>query len=103
MATVGVRELRQRASELLRRVEAGETIEVTERGRPVAVLAPLPEAGPLEQLRAAGDVMPAAGSLTDLPEPLPGPAGKGSPSVILSRLRRCERKGRDLPRRRRAR
>src|SRR5439155_234091 len=52
MATVGVRELRQRASELLRRVEAGETIEVTDRGRPVAVLAPLPEAGPLEQLRA---------------------------------------------------
>ena len=43
MATVGVRELRQRASELLRRVEAGETIEVTDRGRPVAVLAPLPE------------------------------------------------------------
>jgi prevent-host-death family protein len=39
MATVGVRELRQRASELLRRVEAGETIEVTDRGRPVAVLA----------------------------------------------------------------
>ena len=28
MASVGVRELRQRASELLRRVAAGETIEV---------------------------------------------------------------------------
>ena len=40
---VGVRELRQRASELLRSVEAGETIEITDRGRPVAVLAP---AGP---------------------------------------------------------
>ena len=35
MASVGVRELRQRASELLRRVEAGETIEITDRGRPV--------------------------------------------------------------------
>ena len=91
MATVGVRELRQRASELLRRVEAGETIEVTDRGRPVAVLAPLPQAGPLEQLRAAGEVIPAAGSLTDLPEPLPVPAGKESPSVILARLRRNER------------
>ncbi|HCO03412.1 MAG TPA: prevent-host-death family protein, partial [Actinobacteria bacterium] len=34
MASVGIRELRQRASELLRRVEAGETIEVTDRGRP---------------------------------------------------------------------
>lgn len=36
MKTVGVRELRQRASELLRLVEGGETIEVTDRGRPVA-------------------------------------------------------------------
>ena len=91
MATVGVRELRQRASELLRRVEAGETIEVTDRGRPVAVLAPLPEAGPLEQLRASGEVIPAAGSLSNLPEPLPLPPGKESPSVMLARLRRNER------------
>ncbi len=91
MTTVGVRELRQRASELLRRVEAGETIEVTDRGRPIAMLAPLPEAGPLEQLRAAGGVIPAAGSLTDLPEPLPVPAGKQPPSVILARRRRNER------------
>ena len=52
MASVGVRELRQRASELLRRVAAGETIEVTDRGRPVALLSPLPEVGPLERLRA---------------------------------------------------
>ncbi|TME00161.1 MAG: type II toxin-antitoxin system prevent-host-death family antitoxin [Chloroflexi bacterium] len=91
MATVGVRELRQRASELLRRVEAGETIEVTDRGRPVAVLAPLPEAGVLEKLRAAGEVTPAAGSLSDLPLPLPVPNGKESPSAILARLRRNER------------
>jgi prevent-host-death family protein len=91
MTTVGVRELRQRASELLRRVEAGETIEVTDRGRPVAVLAPLPEAGPLEQLRAAGEVIPATAGLNDLPDPLPVPAGKESPSVILARLRRNER------------
>jgi len=91
MTTVGVRELRQRASELLRRVEAGETIEVTDRGRPVAVLAPLPEAGPLEQLRAAGEVMPATGKLSDLPLPLAVPDGKESPSAILARLRRNER------------
>ena len=42
-ASVGVRELRQRLSVYLRRAEGGETLEVTERGRPVAVLAPLPE------------------------------------------------------------
>src|SRR5207244_1156571 len=45
MASVGIRELRQRASELLRRVAAGETIEVTDRGRPVALLSQLPQEG----------------------------------------------------------
>ncbi len=38
MERVGVRELRRDASAILRRVAAGETIEVTDRGRPVAVL-----------------------------------------------------------------
>lgn len=91
MTSVGVRELRQRASELLRRVAAGETIEVTDRGRPVAVLAPIPDEGPLERLRAAGDIAPATGSLDDLPEPLPIPAGQEPASAVLARLRRDER------------
>jgi prevent-host-death family protein len=76
MASVGVRELRQRASELLRRVEAGETIQVTDRGRPVALLAPLPESEPLAQLRAAREVIPATARLADLPAPLPLGAGQ---------------------------
>jgi prevent-host-death family protein len=91
MSTVGVRELRQRASELLRRVEAGETIEVTDRGRPVAVLAPLPDGEPLERLRAAGEVIPAVGDLAELPKPIPLPAGKEAPSAVLARLRRDDR------------
>jgi prevent-host-death family protein len=91
MTTVGVRELRQRASELLRRVEAGETIAVTDHGRPVALLAPLPEGDPLERLRAAGDAVPPARSLDDLPKPLPLPAGKEAPSTTLTRLRRDDR------------
>jgi prevent-host-death family protein len=52
MASTGIRELRPRASELLRRVEAGETIEITDRGRSVAVLAPLPDQRPIDRLRA---------------------------------------------------
>src|SRR3972149_2107426 len=44
MATVGIRELKNRLSEFLRRVADGERITVTDRGRPVAVLAP-PGAG----------------------------------------------------------
>lgn len=91
MATVGVRELRQRASELLRRVALGETIEVTDRGRPVALLAPIPEAGPLERLRAAGEVSTSLGDLADLPAPLPLEPGQEPPSGVLERLRRDER------------
>jgi prevent-host-death family protein len=91
MASVGVRELRQRASELLRRVEAGETIEVTDRGRPVALLTPVPKAGPLGRLRAAGDLSAPAGDLADLPAPLPLQPGQEPPSLVLERLRRDER------------
>jgi prevent-host-death family protein len=90
MTSVGVRELRQRASELLRLVEDGEMIEITDRGRPVAMLGPLPEGSPLERLRASGDVEAAAGDLDDLPPPLPSRAAE-SPSKVLARLRRRER------------
>jgi prevent-host-death family protein len=38
--TVGVRELLQNLSVYLRRVRKGETLEVTERGNPVAILTP---------------------------------------------------------------
>lgn len=91
MASTGIRELRQRASELLRRVEAGETIEITDRGRPVAVLAPLPNDRPIERLRVSGDLEPARSDLKDLPEPLPLAPGQDAPSSILDRLRRDER------------
>ncbi|MAU81613.1 MAG: type II toxin-antitoxin system prevent-host-death family antitoxin [Gordonia sp.] len=40
MTTVGLRELRQDASELVRRVEAGEQITITVSGRPSARLVP---------------------------------------------------------------
>jgi prevent-host-death family protein len=91
MASVGVRELRQRASELLRRVEAGETIEVTDRGRPVAVLAPLPAGEPLERLRSSGEVIPSVADIDALPEPLRLEVGQEPPSAILARLRSDER------------
>jgi prevent-host-death family protein len=72
---VGVRELRQNLSKYLRRVERGERLEVTEHGRPVAVLAPLGEPEtPLARLMAAGRVVPPR---TDLLQLLP-PRGKAS-------------------------
>jgi prevent-host-death family protein len=91
MSTSGIRELRQRASELLRRVEAGETIEITDRGRPVAILAPLPTGDPIDRLRATGDLEPARADLNDLAQPLRLPVGQAAPSSILERLRRDER------------
>lgn len=91
MVKAGIRELRQRASELLRQVEAGRTIEITDRGRPVALLTPLPDSGTLARLRAAGEVSAAEGDLRDLPEPLELPAGGEPPSSTLRRLRHDER------------
>lgn len=40
MERVGLRELRQDASELVRRAEAGEEIEITVAGRPAARIVP---------------------------------------------------------------
>jgi prevent-host-death family protein len=42
MADVGVRELKQRLSEYLDRAERGEVLRVTDRGRPKAMLGPVP-------------------------------------------------------------
>jgi prevent-host-death family protein len=91
MRTVGVGALRQRASELLRLVEQGETIEVTNHGRVVAVLAPPPEQGPWERLVATGDVTLATRDVGDLPEPLQAHPGRELPSARLARLRANER------------
>lgn len=91
MTSVGVRELRQRASELLRLVEQGETIEITDRGRPVALLSPLRETSSLERLRATGDLRPAVIDVNELPEPIAPTPGVETPSAVLERLRRHER------------
>jgi prevent-host-death family protein len=91
MTRVGVRELRQRASELLRLVEQGETVEITDRGRPVALLSPIPVGSALDQLRASGEVEPATADLSDLPTPLQLDPDAMSPSDVLAHLRRNER------------
>ena len=91
MARVGIRELRQRASELLRLVERGQTIEITDRGRPVALLTPLPDGSAYERMLAAGEIDAASADIDELPPPLVLPAGVEAPSQILARLRRDER------------
>jgi prevent-host-death family protein len=72
MDRVGVRELRQNLSVYLRRVRRGETLEVTERGQPVAVLRPIvaPD-DTLARLEARGiPLRRGAGNLADLPTPV---------------------------------
>ena len=91
MKQVGVRELRQQASQWLRRVAAGESFEVTDRGRPVALLVPVPEREGIEALVASGRARPGEGHLTQLGPPLPLPEGARPPSEVLERLRADER------------
>ncbi len=57
MDRVGVRDLKQNASRVLDRVKAGETVTVTEHGRPVALLTPLPNVDDYERLIETGDVL----------------------------------------------
>ena len=65
-ARVGVRELRQNLSVYLERVRAGERLEVTDRGHPVAFLVPATRKGLIEGLKASGRLTVAAGDLLDL-------------------------------------
>jgi prevent-host-death family protein len=84
---IGVRELRQHASRYLERVKAGESIEVTERGTPVAVLIPAARNEVRERLVQEGRLMPAPGPRV-LPEPVePGESPGQSIDEVLDELR----------------
>jgi prevent-host-death family protein len=58
MDRIGVRELRQHASRYLQRVARGESLEVTDRGRPVARLVPV-RGDAWADMVASGRVTPA--------------------------------------------
>jgi prevent-host-death family protein len=91
MMTIGIRELRQHASRFLRLVEQGETVQVTDRGRPVALIVPVPSTGPIEALEVAGRLERGRGDLLDLGDPLPPAEGVALPSAVLARARDDER------------
>lgn len=59
---VGVRDLKARLSAYLKRAAAGELITVTDHGRPVAMLGPIPGRVDLETAVAEGWVQPAVRS-----------------------------------------
>jgi len=90
MDRVGIRELRQNASAVLRRVAAGETVEVTDRGRAVARIVPMHEASRLEQLQAEGRASGATGDVLDV-KPMSRTRGKPLLSRVLADMRADER------------
>ena len=86
IAQVGVRELRQNLSVYLERIALGETLEVTDRGQPVAILAPLPRpSSMLERLRAEGRVTPAKGDLLALKRPRRAVSRRGTRALEAQR------------------
>jgi prevent-host-death family protein len=90
MEQIGVRELRQNASVYLERVKDGESIEITQRGVPIAVLSPAPGLSALDRLIAEGKATPARGDLAAwLRENPPGEPDPGAPTSgeILDMLR----------------
>ncbi len=86
-ARVGVRELRQNLSVYLDRVKAGETLEVTEHGQPVARLGPnpAPRLSIIDQMIADGRVTPATFDHRLIPPPpsMPHPSGRTLTDVLL--------------------
>ena len=80
VASVGIRELRDHLTSILRRVRAGERVEVTHDGVPVAVISPMPS-DPLDRLIAAGEASAAQGPL-ELPELQPVTSGVGASQAL---------------------
>ena len=88
MDRIGVRELRQNASRYLERVVRGESLEVTDRGRPVALLVPVTADAWANQV-ASGAVTVAEDG-TDLTDERPADYGVDA-SATLAALRAAER------------
>jgi len=88
-AAVGVRELRQNLSVYLDRVKDGESLQVTEFGRVVALLIPLPaeKLSPFERMVREGRAIAPTGSLKDRRPPRPAPPGSPSTQEILDDMR----------------
>jgi len=94
MQRIGIRELKQQTSAILRRVAGGETVEVTDHGHPVARIVPLRQST-LDQMIAEGRVTPARRDphelMAELGLPLPAEPGQKLPSEILAEMRADER------------
>lgn len=91
MITIGIRQLRQRASEYIALVKRSKTVRIFECGRPVALAVPNPTGGAIERLEAKGRLSPAHGDLLECwPPSSPSPSAP-LPSEKLETMRDAER------------
>jgi prevent-host-death family protein len=90
MKTVGVRALKQNASAVVADAASGEIVTITDRGRAVAQLIPLP-ASRVEALVAAGRARLPKRSLADLGAAPKRRRGARSLSTVLADMRDEER------------
>jgi len=90
MKTVGVRALKQNASAVVADAASGEIVTITDRGRAVAQLIPLPE-GHVDALLAARRARGPKRSLADLGTPPKRKRGQRALSAVLAELRDDER------------
>lgn len=90
MSTVGVRALKQNASAVVAAAVGGDIVTVTDRGRPVAQVIPIP-AGPLESLVLASLARPAKSRLADLGPPPARRRGQARLSAVVAQMRDDER------------
>jgi prevent-host-death family protein len=72
MEEVGIRALKQNASEVVAHAAAGETVTITDRGRPVVQMTAI-RSSALQRLLDSGRARPPKRRLVDLPAPSPGP------------------------------
>jgi len=86
MAEVGIRALKQNASAVVAEAASGETVTITDRGRPVAQITPIATT-PLQRMLANGTARPARRDLAALPAP---PEGQ-SLTPVLAEMRDAER------------
>jgi len=83
---VGIRALKNETSKILRRVRDGETIVISDRGQPFAVITPHTDAGPdpLVALTLAGRVSWGGGKPTGSKRPAPLNGGRGGAEASVA-------------------
>ena len=90
MNEIGIRALKQNASTVIAAVASGQTLTVTDRGRPVASISPI-QRGRLATMIEAGRARAAKRDISQLPLPAPAVPGSRSLSDTLREMRDDER------------